>query len=83
MKSKSKDETVQEFDVASLMGELWDVDEKIRAIAILFENFHPVSIVEHSGRLAGVGVILSETSEVLRKTIEKLDVPGLELRKEK
>lgn len=61
-------------DVGEVMCSLWEVEEKIKALGVLFKNFNGGGCeIEDAEHLSGLGAILAEASSDLRKVISSLD----------
>lgn len=58
------------YGMNEVMCDLWEIEEKIKALALMFKNFNGGgSMIEHAEHLSGIGFFLTETSQDLNTLI--------------
>lgn len=69
-------------DVSEVMGDLWDIEERLKAFAILFRNFDGGgSEIQDAEHLKGAGYMLSDLAKGLADIISN-QLDGREFEKE-
>lgn len=57
-------------ELGDVMCDLWTIEEKIKALALLFKNFNGGgSVIDDAEHLSGLGFFLKEVADDLRNLI--------------
>lgn len=63
-------ESAELYDVDAVIYDLWQMEEKLKALALMFKNLDGGgSVIDHPEHLSGIGLFLKEMSQDLKSLI--------------